>query len=358
MDPDFKTKEGDTRPESVTPGERDDAFYRFLAGTPMTKIFESASDLGLPFLLATRGPLTAAEIAQALGLHPKRARKWLVLLERVGLVTRHEDRYSNSTMSGLLFWDAAGVKSFFVQDMIEYCRRCNNLDFAAVLRGMPLPEAVRWPPRTRETAQQLEYWMTLTAHDTLTALETAVDWTVPRSLLDVGGGDATIACALVRKYPGLRVTVFNLPASAEMARARIAREDTTGRVTVTEGDFLKDELPKGFDRVLFSRVLADWDIDVARDMIGRARTSLVPGGRLHICEPFIDRNPDLALSWQFRYIFYDDFGVETYKFIQQYQALIADAGFAESTVQDRVADTLYGVITAVTSGADGKREEK
>ena len=37
-------------------------------------------------------------------------------------------------------------------------------------------------------------------------------------LLDVGGGDGTIGCAMVKAHPALAVTVFNLSASAALAR--------------------------------------------------------------------------------------------------------------------------------------------
>jgi DNA-binding transcriptional ArsR family regulator len=330
----------------IAPGKRDDAFYRLLAGVAHTKLLESVVDLRLPSLLAAQGPLSAAEIAEALGLHPRRAGKWLQLLGRTGLVTEKQGRYANSRMAEAMFWDAPGRESFFVRDMIHYCRLVNAFDLPEVLRGIPLPETVRYPPRTPEEVQHLEHWMTITSRDTLTALQTAVEWTGVRTLLDVGGGDGTMACTMARAYPRLRVSVFNLPASAELARARIAREGLADRVQVVVGDFLVDDLPTGFERVLFSRVLADWEPEVCTRLIGLARAALAPGGSLLICEPFIDRNPDLALSWQFRYIFYDDLAVESYKFVRQYRSMLAAAGFSAIRVQDRVADTIYGVITA------------
>jgi hypothetical protein len=145
--------------------------------------------------------------------------------------------------------------------------------------------------------------------------------------------------------------VFNLTASPELARARIAREDLGARVNVVEGDFLTGELPAGFDRVLFSRVLADWEVETSQMLVKKARAALVPGGTLVICEPFVDENEDLAMSWQFRYIFYDDFGVDTYKCVAQYRKMIDAAGFAECAIRDRAAETMYGVITAVAPGA-------
>ena len=242
------------------------------------------------------------------------------------------------------YW--AERENFFLRDLLEYCRRVNSQDFTGLLRGTTLPELMTWPPQTKEAAAHLELWMTITANEAITALERGTDWADTRTLLDVGGGDATIACALVRKFEHLEVTVFNLPASAELARERIAREKLESRVKVVEGNFLQDTLPHGFDRVQFSRVLADWDPSVCQMLLEKSQRALKPGGSLVISEPFDDTNRDLAISWEFRYTFYDDFGVQTYKSIAQYQDMLRNAGFSSFKVIDRIDDTLYGVLTA------------
>lgn len=331
---------------SVTPRERDDYYYKIIAGAAHTRLLESTYDLRLPHLIAERGPLTAAEIADSLGLHLKRAAKWLVLLERIGLLREEDGRYHNTDRAIAVYWDTDGRENFFLRDLMEYCRHVNALDLPAVLRGAPLPDSVRWPPRTKEAAEHLELWMTITANEAVTALCRGTDWTNTRTYLDVGGGDATIACALVRQFDHLQATVFNLPASAELARQRIAREKLESRVKVVVGNFLEDELPKGFDRVVFSRVLADWDPAVCQMLLKKAKLALNPGGSLVIGEPFDDTNYDLAVSWEFRYLFYDDFGVHVYKSVGEYQALLRQAGFAEFHLSDRIDDTLYGVLTA------------
>jgi SAM-dependent methyltransferase len=332
--------------DTASPRVRDDLYYRLLSGTAETRLLESMYELRLPHLLAQRGPLTAAEISEALGLHLTRAAKWLLLLVRVGLLQKTEAGFQNEPKASGLFWDKVGRENFFMRDQLDYCRRIYALDFNEVLRGMPLPDQVRWPPRTREAAEHLELWMSITANEAIDALLLGTDWNGTKRLLDVGGGDGGIACALVSRHAHLSASVFNLPASADLARARIAREKLESRVQVVEGDFLEDALPGGYDRVQFSRVLADWSPAVCQMLLKKARAALNPGGTLVISEPFDDTNPDLAVSWEFRYTFYDDFGVQTYKSIEQYQQLLRNAGFTQFHVVDRIDDTLYGVLTA------------
>ncbi len=343
----YPTTPSETNPKAtVSPRERDDLYYKLLAGAPHTRLLESTIDLRLPQLLAARGPLRSAEIAEALGLHVKRTAKWLVLLERIGLLEQHDGRFQNTPAAIALHWDKDGRDNFFLRDLLEYCRRVNAQDFTGLLRGTTLPENMHWPPRTKEAAAHLELWMAITAQEAVAALDRGTDWSDVRTLLDVGGGDATIACALVKRFEQLEVTVFNLPASAELARERIAREKLESRVAVVEGNFLEQGLPHGFDRVQFSRVLADWDPAICQMLLKKARAALHPGGSVVISEPFDDTNRDLAISWEFRYTFYDDFGVHTYKSIALYRELLTEAGFRDFKVVDRIDDTLYGVLTA------------
>ena len=58
-----------------------------------------------------------------------------------------------------------------------------------------------------------------------------------------------------------------------------------------------------------------------------------------ISEPFDNTNYDLAVSWEFRYTFYDDFGVQTYKSVEHYQKLARNAGAMASTDSKRPAAT-------------------
>lgn len=151
---------------------------------------------------------------------------------------------------------------------------------------------------------------------------------------------------LAEQYPDLEVTVFNLPASANIARRTIAAKGCGQRVGVHEGDFLKDELPGGHDRILFSRVLTDWTPGVCLMLFAKSRRALAPGGRLVINEALVEGNLDYAISWEFRYIFYDTFGRAMFKPLAVYERLLADAGFRIVQVSPMLDDAFYSVIQA------------
>ena len=60
---------------TVAPRERDDFYYKLIAGSPHTRLLESTFDLRLPHILAEHKPLTIDKIAKLLNLHMKRASK-------------------------------------------------------------------------------------------------------------------------------------------------------------------------------------------------------------------------------------------------------------------------------------------
>src|SRR3954451_14598237 len=93
-------------------------------------------------------------------------------------------------------------------------------------------------------------------------------------LLDVGGGDGTMALQLYRSFPRLIITVFNMPQPADMVQELAANNGAWDRVGAIAGDFRTDPLPGGNDAVMFSRVLADWPPELCKRLLQKAHKAL------------------------------------------------------------------------------------
>lgn len=341
----------ETAPAAGSSRDRDDAFYDLLAGGARTRVLEAFLDLQVPELLANEGPMTAAAICERLALQPHRGWKFLHLASLVGLLEQEgglhgeDDAVFSLSEHSREWFGEDGKQGYFFRDLINYWRQVAYLPMVDVLRGMPLPYAVQWPPIGLAEAEHLETWMRITADGAIKSLIDSGALKGARSLLDVGGGDGTVASSLVEQLPELAVTVFNLPASAYIARRTTTERGTTDRVKIYEGDFLKDEFPEGFDRLSFNRVLADWTPEVCSLLFEKAHRALKPDGRLIINEPVMDGNMGLSIAWEFRYVFYDTFGRACYKKADTYRQLLEEKNFEVVNVYD-VPDEIYTVIEA------------
>ncbi len=341
----------------LTIRKADGKFNEILAGGAETRLLESFFGIGITELLFHREKLSSLKIAEALDLHPLRARKWLHLLSLIGLLEESEGREEDGRTSlynlsplgyGLL--DEYGKPFAYSSEKVKFWRLAADIDIIQALRGKPLPLAVRWPPQTLDSAYHIEWWMSATVDGAIGAIEKSLDLKRYSKLLDAAGGAGTMACHFAGKYPNLSITVFNLPNSAYLARENIAAGGFAGRIFVEECNFLIDEsLPGEFDIVLWSRVLCDWPSDIVFSLLQKTHNALLPGGEIVICEPFIKDNEDLILAWEFRYIFSDDFGVACYKTRGEYEFLLKESGFEISGYTPPDDDSFYSVIRAKKS---------
>ncbi len=332
----------------------DKMFNEILAGGTKTRILESLVSTTLTELLFHNDIMPSYKIAQVLNLHPLRAQKWLHLLSLVGLLDEREEElegkkeilYGLSPLGyGLV--DKDGKVFAYSIDKIVFWQAVAELDFISVLRGKPLPLAVRWPPQTFDSACHLEWWMTITAGEAIQAIEKTVNLDEYKNMLDAAGGVGTMACHFAKEHKNLIITMFNLPNSAYMARENIVANGLVERVFVEEINFLSDKsLPDGFDIVLWSRVLCDWSSEVVLDLLKKTYQSLLPGGEIVICEPLIECNEDFIIAWEFRYIFADDFGVACYKTRDEYEFLLKEAGFQVYGFTPADDESIYSVIRA------------
>jgi demethylspheroidene O-methyltransferase len=106
-----------------------------------------------------------------------------------------------------------------------------------------------------------------------------------RRLMDVGGGEGAFLTAAAAHAPALELRLFDLPAVAARARARLARHGLEARAQVLEGDFLSQSLPVGADLITLIRILHDHDDAGVLALLRRVRAALPDDGALLIAEP-------------------------------------------------------------------------
>ncbi|HAT8218209.1 TPA: methyltransferase, partial [Legionella pneumophila] len=309
-------------------------FYGLLAGGVRMKLLESMFDLDLFRLFDGKPYLLENDIMKTLELKPVRAKKWLHLLccenflKKITVGSQVGYQLAKSQlMLGDGYW---GFKQYY--DF--YWQRMANEKLSNILRFTDPKFNVSWPPKNAEEASFLETWMTKTVTPLIQTLLAYLDFNQYRSVLDVGGGDGTIACALAKAYPHLKITVYNLPESAKIAQKNIDAMGLQKRISVFVGDFINEEqFPTGFDLILFVRVLWDWDNSRKRKLLNMAYHALKKKGHVAICEGFKERCYDLCLTWEYSYIFADGFDAEVFKTSDEYKIMLQQIGFTPIPVK-------------------------
>ncbi len=272
-----------------------------LHGPKAVDLLTAALDLGILARLDA-GPVSLGELAGALSLVPGRLYKLLDGLESLGLVERRaptDDPLQSEYRSRDPLLEAAQLvlgPGSIERDRDRYDWRRLHGRMPEVLRGelsIP-PEVFAWPPADAEQQASFEASMSAGMPPIIESFRGAdaviwADLPADARVLDVGGGEGTLAEALLHAHPRAQVDVLNLPAIEPLVRARAARGELEGRLGFVGGDFLQPgAIPGGYDVILFVRVLHDWPADVARKLLVDAHAALAPGGRLVISEEMRD----------------------------------------------------------------------
>jgi hypothetical protein len=121
----------------------------------------------------------------------------------------------------------------------------------------------------------------------LTTLAEAYDWGRFGHLVDVGGGHGILLFSLVRAYPKLTGTVFDLPHIVAVTERHSGWEGLTDRVKAVAGNFFNDVPPAG-DALILSRILHDWPDEACARILRGCRAAMTPAAELLILERVIE----------------------------------------------------------------------
>lgn len=177
-----------------------------------------------------------------------------------------------------------------------------------------------------------EYSALMAASQPMIAAEIlgAYPLTKHRCLMDVGGGEGAFLGAAGHSAPQLRLMLFDLPAVAERARARLAAEGLSDRATTYGGSFHTDALPEGADVISLVRVIHDHDDDAAAGILARAHAALPPGGTLLLAEPMSGTPGAEPIGEAYFGFYLLAMGRGRPRRMEELQAMLARAGFAHS----------------------------
>ncbi len=326
-------------------GSRPGPIARALAGWQPARVLMAAHELGL-FNALGIGWLTAKEVAKACGTHPRST--WLLLNACVslGFLDKVKGRYGNSPEGIDLLvtgqpaylghaidhqerqWQWWGRLAEAVRTNRSVSGRTGAADDVDAHRGFVRAAHMR----------ALHEGEILTDN---------LDLAGRKQLFDAGGGAGTYSVFLVRRYPGLRAVVFDLPATGEIAAEVIAESGLQDRITFRAGDYFRDDFGRGNDVVLLSFVLHLMAPRRCMLLLRKAFDSLTSGGLVVVHEGLIEphgMSPVWATLFSLNMLV--DTGEGRSYSARELSALMRAAGFVEPGVRPLPAPANTSLVIA------------
>jgi len=103
------------------------------------------------------------------------------------------------------------------------------------------------------------------------------------TLVDVGGADGTLACAILKAHVQMKGVVFDKPEFVHAAEPQIQAAGLGARCTVAPGDFF-ESVPAGGDAYMLARIITNWSEDRALQILANCRQAMQAGHKLLVVE--------------------------------------------------------------------------
>ncbi len=267
-------------------------FLLVLNGYAYFQSLAAACELGLFTHLSEHPGQTLSDLSERLKITPHAARVLLLSGCALGLLKRDERRetYSNTPLSERYLVSSSPEnlvpfirQGYMIQEpgcryFLESLKAGTNLGLKAFPgTGKTLYEKIAGRPELERVFHDGMAKFTKQTNDVLKELKVLGRL---KHLVDVGGGSGTNAIMLHDSYPDLKITVFDLPSVARIAKKNVSREGLSRTIGVQAGDIFVDPLPSDIDGVLFSHFLEIFSEEKIRRLYEKAYRALPDGGKL------------------------------------------------------------------------------
>ncbi|MEM9291054.1 MAG: methyltransferase [Acidobacteriota bacterium] len=255
----------------------DDRLERLANAHQLSRAVQVAARLGLGQQL-TEGPRSLSELAAATGSNPVVLGKLLRFLAQLGVVQAlDDDRFGPTPLSDRLHrvdnlaqgeegWQAWSALPEALASGEPAFPKVHGASFYRYAADHPR-QAAHWRESQGARAQRVTPPVAA-----VLPLEGAT------RIVDVGGGQGVLLAELLKRHPGCRGLLFDLPEAVVGSGEVFAAAGVQQRAQVVAGDAF-DAVPAGADLYLLCRVLSNWSDESAIAGLSALRRALQAGAR-------------------------------------------------------------------------------
>jgi hypothetical protein len=249
-----------------------------------------AAKLGISDLIHQRGPLTAAELAEATGVLAEPLFRVLRALASLTVYREREDgRFELTPLADQMRKDVPGSQHAIAIMMGEehyqawgellYSVKTGKTAFDKIY-GKPIFE---WLGEHPEQAATFDAAMVSIHGRETDAMIDSYDFSQFAIVADVGGGNGSVLRAILKRVPGVRAMLCDLPGVIERAKPLIAAEGLADRLELKPTNFF-EAVPAGADAYLMRHIIHDWTDEQSLVILKNIRKVIGSGGKLLVIE--------------------------------------------------------------------------
>lgn len=233
------------------------------------------------------GPMSAKQLADAMGVRPAKLTQLLYALVTAGLLTVKDEQFANTPEAD--YFLVKNKSTYLGGRHAFYTARYNEITQTAASIRSGHPQAKL--DFASMSSEKLETYLRGLHPGTMAAgrdLLNRADFSSCRRLLDVGGGSGGFAIAIAAVCPQLHATVVELPSVAPVTQRFIEIEGMTERAEVIVGDLVRSPLQGTYDVAVLRAFIQVLSQDDARQVFCNLIQALEPGGTVYILGQVLD----------------------------------------------------------------------
>ncbi|MHA1945548.1 MAG: methyltransferase [Candidatus Hodarchaeales archaeon] len=272
--------------------------YQFLNMYISSSALNVALEKGI-FWYLSKKPRNASNVAEILNMPIHRCHALLELLCKLGLLDKDDDKYLSSTVARQAILNAYSVDTwaFFAKIAQDHYPLLNDLTLNishsdSLWNKQEFPPPLDWFDQLNknpEYAKKFTYGLYELHLSFAEKFAQHFDMTGVKHMMDIGGGSGVMSLELLKRHTHLTATVIDIEHVCIYGREIARKNLVDNRITYTVLDFLKDDLPKGFELI----ILCDAGIFQV-DFFSKLRKSLAPNGCLAIITNIDDDSASLS----------------------------------------------------------------
>lgn len=254
-----------------------------------------ADELGL-FSLIAEAPKTASEVSESLCLSERATEALLGVMTSLGYLVQQNGKFNlTKVSSNFLLPQSPYYWGGMLKLMIN-----NPLTHSVLLEGLKNDTANVYQEQDVWEAHEMEFekaklftgaMQSMTMPGAL-GVANYGNFSGVQRLLDVGGGSAAVSVALAQRYPQIQCTILDLPAVCKIAEGYISKAGFSHQIGTYSANFFTDAFPAGYDAVLFSNIIHDWEWEKCQHLAKSSFEALPKGGRIYIHEMLLNDTKD------------------------------------------------------------------